>query len=49
MNAAAAARVLSRLSEMAAELGEVLAELDINPLIVTQDDALAVDARVRVV
>ena len=49
VNAAAAAQVLSRLSEMAAELGEVLAELDINPLIVTQDDALAVDARVRVV
>jgi len=39
----AAARVLTRLSEMAAELEGALAELDINPLIVTQDDALAVE------
>jgi len=43
----AAARVLTRLSEMAAELEGALAELDINPLIVTPGGALAVDARVR--
>lgn len=49
VNAAAAARALARLSEMASELDDVLAELDINPLIVTPGEALAVDARVRVV
>ena len=43
----AAADVLSRISEMAVELNEEIAELDINPLIVTPEEALAVDVRVR--
>ncbi|MEK6710575.1 MAG: acetate--CoA ligase family protein [Nitrospinota bacterium] len=48
VNAAAAAQALARLSEMAAELDGALDELDINPLIVTPEEALAVDVRVRV-
>lgn len=40
----AAARVLSRLSAMAVELPE-LAELDINPLLVNAEGAIALDAR----
>jgi acetyltransferase len=43
----AASNVLSRLSEMAVEMKEEIAELDINPLIVTPKEALAVDVRVR--
>ncbi|MEE9276473.1 MAG: acetate--CoA ligase family protein [bacterium] len=43
----AAAAALARLSEMAVELGEEVAEVDINPLIVTSAGALAVDVRIR--
>ncbi len=44
----AAAAALARISEMAAELKGEVAELDINPLIVTPDEALAVDVRIRI-
>ena len=44
----AAAAVLARISEMAMELEEEIAELDINPLIATPDDAIAVDVRIRI-
>lgn len=37
--------VLIRLSYMAADLPEIL-ELDVNPLLVTEDDAVALDARI---
>jgi acyl-CoA synthetase (NDP forming) len=44
----AAAAVLARISEMAMELEGEIAELDINPLIATPDDAVAVDVRIRI-
>ncbi|MDH3811523.1 MAG: acetate--CoA ligase family protein, partial [Gammaproteobacteria bacterium] len=36
----------ARFSEMAAGLGDVLAEVDVNPVIVHEDGAVAVDALV---
>jgi hypothetical protein len=38
--------VAARFSEMAAALGEVLMEVDVNPVIVHTDGAVAVDALV---
>lgn len=46
-NASAAAKVLSRVSEMAAELEGLISEMDINPLIASPRGACAVDARIR--
>ncbi len=43
-----AAAALARISEMAAELEGEIAELDINPLIATPDEAVAVDVRIRI-
>ncbi|MGZ5302224.1 MAG: acetate--CoA ligase family protein, partial [Actinomycetota bacterium] len=42
----ALARAISRLSVLAADLGEELAALDVNPVIVTTDGCMAVDALV---
>ena len=46
-NASAAAKVLSRVSEMAAELEGLISEMDINPLIASPGGACAVDVRIR--
>jgi hypothetical protein len=40
------ARTLSRFSELAAALADVVAEIDINPLIVGAHNCIAVDALV---
>jgi acyl-CoA synthetase (NDP forming) len=48
VNTAALADVLLRVSRLADDLHEV-AELDLNPVIATQDGVHAVDARIRVV
>ena len=40
------ADAICRLSELAADLGEAIAEIDVNPLIVTGDAAIAADALV---
>jgi acetyltransferase len=42
----AAANAICRLSELAADLSETIAEIDVNPLIVTDDAAIAADALV---
>jgi len=42
----ALARAVSRLSLLAADLGEQLDALDVNPVIVTPDGCVAVDALV---
>jgi hypothetical protein len=42
----ALARAVSRLSGLAAELGDLIAELDANPVIVSPTGCLAVDALV---
>jgi hypothetical protein len=42
----ALARAVSRLSGLAAELGDLIAELDANPVIVHGDGCVAVDALV---
>jgi acyl-CoA synthetase (NDP forming) len=42
----ALARAVSRLSVLAAELGDVIAELDVNPMIVSPSGCVAVDALV---
>jgi len=47
VNISAAAKVLSRVSELAAELEGLILEMDINPLIVSPKDACAVDVRIR--
>lgn len=47
VNRTALHQVLRRVSEMACELPELL-ELDINPLMIDEQGAIAVDARVRV-
>ena len=47
VDAAALTDVLLRVSRLADDLHEV-AELDLNPVIATKDDVLAVDARIRV-
>lgn len=44
----AAVDVICRVSEMASDLSNLLAEVDINPLIVTKDAAVAADALVVV-
>ncbi|MDG6926190.1 MAG: acetate--CoA ligase family protein [Nitrososphaerota archaeon] len=44
---AGALEVMLRLGQTAEEIPE-LAELDLNPLMVSQDGAVAVDARIRV-
>ncbi len=38
---------MSRLSRLAAALGEAVAEIDVNPLIVSSQGCLAVDAVVK--
>ncbi len=40
-------RAVSRLSLLAAALGEAVAEIDVNPLIVSSQGCLAVDAVVK--
>jgi acetyltransferase len=47
VNIRAAARVISQLSLMAAELEGEISELDINPLITAPEGVLAVDIRIR--
>lgn len=47
VNMPEAAGVLARVSQMAAELKDQIAELDINPLIAGPEKAVAVDVRVR--
>jgi hypothetical protein len=41
------ARAVSRLSVLAADLGDLLAALDVNPMIVSPDGCIAVDALVE--
>jgi hypothetical protein len=43
---ASLAHAVSRLSVLAADLGDLLAELDVNPMIVSPDGCVAVDALV---
>ncbi|NCA69243.1 MAG: GNAT family N-acetyltransferase [Sphingobacteriia bacterium] len=47
MNREALARILQRVSEMVCELPEII-QLDINPLIGTDKEVIAVDARIKV-
>jgi acetyltransferase len=42
----AAVDAICRLSELAADLGDTISEIDVNPLIVTRDAAIAADALV---
>ncbi len=39
-------QAVSRLSVLAADLGDLVAEVDVNPIIVSPDGAVAVDALV---
>ena len=43
---ASLARAVSRLSVLAVDLGDLIAELDVNPIVVSPDGAVAVDALV---